>query len=311
MAHGSVRQFGRTGPLEEAPSAPAAAAARSRRPRAAAIAITCIISPAGSAWSPRTTPLSAKTEVATNEQTATVASPASGLRRASARTRPARMATSTKRQRPAPGHVVGGRREVEQEPGEEADDGTELRAAGDRGGDHDDQGEVGHHAVDGEQVEHGHLQDDREHDHDGRPVPARERFIGCLRLLDSPLITRRSPWVLRGTTTPTTSSEVKSTNGSITACLASSRGVEYTDSTLPIGMPGDVGHAVLAAPGHHDVALGGSHRVVDEVEVEAAAVAGDPAAAQEADLHVGAEPAADDGVGVEDQQHVGGASGSR
>ena len=54
-----------------------------------AIAITWTISPAGSAWSPRTTPLSAKIEVATNEHTATVASPASGLRRASARTLPA------------------------------------------------------------------------------------------------------------------------------------------------------------------------------------------------------------------------------
>ncbi len=34
---------------------------------------------------------------------------------------------------------------------------------------------------------------------------------------------------------------MKSTNGSITACLASSRGVEYTDSTFPMGIPATYG----------------------------------------------------------------------
>src|SRR4051794_17167965 len=141
------------------------------------------------------------------------------------------------RQRPAPGDVVGGRSQVEQHPGQEAHGGAEGGTTGDRGGHHDDQCEVRDHAVDREEAEHGGLQGHGEHDDHRDEAGAREVH----RVPPWPLITSRSPWVLRGTTTPTTSSEVKSTKGSITACLASSRGVEYTDSTFPIGMPATYG----------------------------------------------------------------------
>ena len=72
---------------------------------------------------------------------------------------------------------------------------------------------------------------------------------------------------------------------------------------------GDVRPAGLAAPGHDGVVLGGDGGVVDELEVEAAVVAEHAAAVQEADLHAAADPAADDGVGVDDEQHGRGGAG--
>ena len=77
-------------------------------------------------------------------------------------------------ERPAAGHVVGGRGEVEQQTGEEPDRGAERGATGDGGGHHDDQGEVGHHAVDREQAEHRGLQGHGEHDEEGHEADARD-----------------------------------------------------------------------------------------------------------------------------------------
>ena len=61
-------------------------------------------------------------------------------------------------QRPATGDVVGGRREVEQQARDEAEDRRELRAAGERRRDDDEQDEVGHDPGPGEVREESHLQ---------------------------------------------------------------------------------------------------------------------------------------------------------
>ena len=106
-----------------------------------------------------------------------------------------------------------------------------------------------------------------------------------------------------GTTTPTTSSAPKSTNGSIDGAL---RGLPQAAEHLrdpPDGDAGDVRRPALAPPGDHDVALGRHDGVVDELEVEPAATAEVAAAVQEAQLHALADPAAHDRLGVDHEQH--------
>ena len=81
-------------------------------------------------------------------------------------------------------------------------------------------------------------------------------------------------------------------------------------STRPIGTPATYGAPSLAAPGDHDVALG--RRVAASSTRSRSRrpwSPSDAAAAQEADLHARAEPAADDRVGVDDQQHGRGRAG--
>ena len=122
-------------------------------------------------------------------------------------------------QRPAPGDVVGRRGEVERDAGDEAEHGRELRAAGERGADHDQQAEVGDDAVPGEVREQRHLEHQREADDERRDRQPQ----GAHRRLPSASITDRSLLEPDGTTTPTRSSDPKSTNGSITARCEVSR----------------------------------------------------------------------------------------
>ena len=97
--------------------------------------MTLRASPTGMAGSCSSMPLSAKTEVPTNEQAATVTTaPIAGVL-----TDPAgQVADDHEGQRPAAGHVLGRRREVDGEAAEEAEHGRELGPADQRGCDHDE-----------------------------------------------------------------------------------------------------------------------------------------------------------------------------
>ena len=119
-------------------------------------------------------------------------------------------------------------------------------------------------------------------------------------------MTARSPWVPALTTTPTRSREEKSTNGVITACLACSRGLEYTASTEPIGIPATYGEPRATAPGDDHVVLARGLGVVDQVQVEPPVAGHAAPAAEEADLGVRAQAGADHRVLVDEEQHRGG-----
>ena len=125
------------------------------------------------------------------------------------------------RERPATHEVVRWRRQVDQHAGQEADPGTELRPAHQRRRDHEHQGDVGSHAVDGDLAEDRGLEDDGDDDEPGQGEATQQGHL----ISPSAWISLRSPWVPRGTTTPTRSRALKSTNGSITACFDSCWGV--------------------------------------------------------------------------------------
>ena len=160
----------------------------------------------------------ANSDVATNDAAATVPTTAravgSVLAHAGGEERRDRQG-----ERPAAGDVVGRRREVEGEPGGEAQHERERRLDGQRGRDHDQQAEVGHDAVPGDVREERDLHDQR--DDDGReghqqPEPLHRR-------LPSASITARSLLEPLGTITPTTSRAEKSTKGLTTARWEASR----------------------------------------------------------------------------------------
>ena len=183
-------------------------------------------SPTGIAGSCSSIPLSAKIEVPTNEQAATVTTRGD---RGGAGVVPdpaGEVADDDQRERPAAGDVVGRRGEVDGQPAEEAEHGGELGAAHERGGDHDEQREVGHDAVEARAREdrdlehHGEQQDGGEHERRGRRTSARPPWSE-----PSARITVRSLLAFRSTTTPTRSSEVKSTYGVMTACVDCWRGL--------------------------------------------------------------------------------------
>ena len=88
------------------------------------------------------------------------------------RIRPATYADDDQGQRPAAGDVVGRRGEVEQHAGDEAEDGGLLGPADQRGGDDDEQAEVGHDAVPGDVREERDLQDQGDDDQADRHQPA-------------------------------------------------------------------------------------------------------------------------------------------
>ena len=67
-------------------------------------------------------------------------------------------------QRPATGDVVGRRRQVEGEAGDEAEHQRERRLDGQRGCDHHEQAQVGHDAVPGDVREQRDLHDERDDD---------------------------------------------------------------------------------------------------------------------------------------------------
>ena len=109
---------------------------------------------------------------------------------------------------------------------------------------------------------------------------------------------RGRSWCPRSTTTPTRSSEVKSTYGVDDRLrgLLARRAVD-AESTRPIGTPATYGAPFWLPQVTTTSPLRGGRRGVDEVEVEAGRRRrADAAAAQEADLHARAEPAADDRV---------------
>ena len=84
-------------------------------------------------------------------------------------------------ERPAAGDVVGRRGEVEQQAGDEADDGGERRTADERGGDHDQQAEVGDDALPREVGEHRDLEHQRDQDQTAGDAPARADLTGGSR----------------------------------------------------------------------------------------------------------------------------------
>ena len=163
----------------------------------------------------------AKTDVPMNDEAATVATTAVAVGRT-----PwwdsGDVPDDHEGQGPAAGDVVGGRGQVEDDTGGEAEDGRELGAAGQRGGDHDEQDEVGDDALPREVGEERHLQDQGDRDGEQRD----QRADQAHRRLPSASMTERSLTVPEGTTTPTRSSEPKSTNGSITARCEVSRMLE-------------------------------------------------------------------------------------
>ena len=141
-------------------------------------------------------------------------------------------------------------------PAEEAERGGEVRAAHQRRGDDDEQREVGHHAVVGEVGERRDLEDHGHGDRGRRGCPHGRGSSGVSLPGPPALITGRSPCVSGSTTTPTRSSEVKSTKGAMSACAESWRGLLCTAVDLADRDAGDVRRAVAAAPGDHHVVAG-------------------------------------------------------
>ena len=178
-------------------------------------------SPNADRGSPSTRPVSAKTEVPTNDEAATVATTAPADGRAVLADPAGDVADDDQREGPAAGDVVGRRGEVEGEPGDEAEHRRELRAAGQRGADDDEQAEVGHDAVPREVREDGDLED--QGDATTAAAAASSAQGGHPQApvgLDDGAVAGGAGL---GTTTPTRSSAPKSTNGSMTARWAVSR----------------------------------------------------------------------------------------
>ena len=108
---------------------------------------------------------------------------------------------------------------------QEAEQGGELGASHECGGDHDEQRQVRHHAVEGEQREDRDLEHHGEQQDQGEEERAdRGHQRPPSRVVPSARITVRSLLTSLSATTPTRSSEVKSTYGVMTACVDCWRG---------------------------------------------------------------------------------------
>jgi len=154
----------------------------------------------------------AKTEVPTNEHAAATARVWGDV------------PDDEQRERPAAGDLVGRRGEVEEQAGGEAEDHPVLGAVRKTRGHDDEQHEVGDDAVPRPVREDRHLEHQGQRDGEGGDqvtTPGEPHFQ-----LPSASMTLRSLSLPDGTTTPTTSSALKSTYGVITARWVVSRGLE-------------------------------------------------------------------------------------